>query len=46
MAEGAVAVYDFSLPASGMVVKLPGERLTATDGLPREDFVARECPVY
>lgn len=40
------AVYDFSLPASGMIVKLPAERLTATDGMPRENFVAPECPVY
>ena len=46
MAQLKGAVYDFSLPASGMVVKLPAERLVTTDGLPREDFVARECPVY
>ena len=46
MAQLKGAVYDFSLPASGMVVKLPAERLTATDGLPREDFVARQCRVY
>lgn len=46
MAQLKGAVYDFSLPASGMVVKLPAERLSATDGMPREDFTAGECPVY
>ncbi len=46
MAQLKGAVYDFSLPASGMVVKLPAERLTTTDGMPRENFVAPECPVY
>lgn len=46
MAEGAGAVGDFTLPASGMVVKLPAERLATTDGTPREDFTARECPLF
>ncbi|OYY71763.1 PDZ domain-containing protein [Sphingomonas sp. 28-63-12] len=40
------AVYDFTLPSSGMVVKLPAERLTTTDGVPREAVVPGECPVY
>ncbi len=35
------AIYDFPLPASGVVVKLPAERLSATDGTPREAFVPR-----
>jgi len=33
------AVYDFKLPASGLVVKLPAERLFTIGGLPREKFV-------
>ena len=45
MAQLKGAVYDFSLPASGIVVKLPAERLTTTDGTPREDFVPGQCPV-
>lgn len=45
MAQLKGAVYDFPLPASGLVVKLPAERLTTTDGMPREDFVPGECPV-
>ncbi|SDA20302.1 S41 family peptidase [Sphingomonas sp. NFR15] len=32
------AVYDFPLPASGLVVKLPAERLYTVSGTPREDF--------
>ena len=32
------AVYDYSLPASGLVVKFPAERLFTTDGVPREAF--------
>lgn len=32
------AVYDFRLPSSGLVVKLPAERLMAIDGTPREEF--------
>jgi hypothetical protein len=39
MAQLKGAVYDFSLPSSGLVVKLPAERLYMIDGLPREDFV-------
>ena len=35
------AVYDFSLPASGLTVKLPAERLYTVSGLPREKFVPR-----
>lgn len=33
------AIYDHKLPASGLVVKLPTERLFAVDGTPRENFV-------
>lgn len=33
------AVSDFELGESGVVVKLPLERLTAMNGLPREEFV-------
>ncbi|MBB5746518.1 peptidase S41 [Brevundimonas variabilis] len=32
------AVYDFRLEHSGLVLKLPTERLSAVNGLPREDF--------
>jgi len=39
MAQLKGAVYDFSLPSSGMVVKLPAERLYTVNGQPREDFV-------
>jgi len=39
MAQLRGAVYDFSLPSSGLVVKLPAERLYMVGGLPREDFV-------
>jgi hypothetical protein len=35
------AVYDFNLPSSGLVVKLPAERLFTVDGLPREKFVPK-----
>lgn len=45
MAQLVGAVYDFRLPASGLTVKLPAERLTATDGMPREAFIPRACPV-
>ncbi|HET9639925.1 MAG TPA: PDZ domain-containing protein [Allosphingosinicella sp.] len=34
------AVYDHRLEHSGLVLKLPSERLMATDLTPREDFVA------
>ena len=33
------AVYDYPLSRTGMVIKLPAERLFAVDGTPREDFV-------
>ncbi len=33
------AVYDERLPNSGLVLKLPSERLYAVDGTPRERFV-------
>jgi len=32
------AIHDFRLPNSGMVIKLPTERLYAVDGTPREAF--------
>jgi carboxyl-terminal processing protease len=35
------AIYDFRLPHSGLVLKLPAERLYAVDGTPREAFVPR-----
>jgi C-terminal processing protease CtpA/Prc len=35
------AVYDQPLPHSGLVLKLPGERLSSVDGAPREDFRPR-----
>jgi carboxyl-terminal processing protease len=35
------AIYDYELPKSGTVVKLPTERLYAVDGTPREKFVPR-----
>lgn len=39
MAQLKGAVYDFNLPSSGMVVKLPAERLYTVEGQPREEFV-------
>lgn len=33
------AIYDYRLEHSGLVIKLPTERLTHVDGTPREDFV-------
>lgn len=33
------AIYDHRLPNSGLVIKLPTERLYAIDGTPRESFV-------
>ena len=39
MAQLKGAVYDFALPSSGLVVKLPAERLYTVAGRPREDFV-------
>jgi carboxyl-terminal processing protease len=41
MAQLKGAVYDFNLPSSGLVVKLPAERLYTVGGLPREKFVPR-----
>jgi carboxyl-terminal processing protease len=40
------AVYDFTLPASGLVVKFPAERLYTTGGVPREAFVPRPSAAY
>jgi carboxyl-terminal processing protease len=37
------AIYDFPLPATGLVVKLPAERLYTPDGKPREDVVTPAC---
>ena len=39
MAQLKGAVYDFALPSSGLVVKLPAERLYTVAGRPREAFV-------
>jgi len=39
MAQLKGAVYDFSLPSCGLVVKFPAERLYTVRGIPREDFV-------
>jgi carboxyl-terminal processing protease len=38
------AIYDYKLPASGLVLKIPTERLMAVNGLPREEFVPRRAP--
>ena len=35
------AIYDFRLASSGMVIKLPAERLYAVNGTPRERFVPK-----
>jgi carboxyl-terminal processing protease len=35
------AIYDHRLENSGMVIKLPTERLYAVDGTPREAFRPR-----
>ena len=35
------AVYDYRLDHSGLVLKLPTERLFTVDGIPRERFVPR-----
>jgi len=43
MAQLKGAVYDFSLPTSGLVVKLPAERLYSVKGLPRENFVPEQA---
>jgi carboxyl-terminal processing protease len=39
MAQLKGAVYDFALPTSGLIVKLPAERLYTVSGVPREEFV-------
>ena len=36
------AIYDHRLERSGLVLKLPTERLSATDGTPRERFVPKQ----
>ncbi|HAC00436.1 MAG TPA: peptidase S41, partial [Brevundimonas sp.] len=36
------AIYDLRLPNSGLVIKIPVERLYAVDGTPREQFRPRE----
>ena len=41
MARLKGAVYDFKLPASGLTVKFPAERLYTVWGLPREKFVPK-----
>jgi hypothetical protein len=33
------SVFDHALPASGLMARLPGERLSHLDGTPREAFV-------
>lgn len=38
------AIYDYRLPASGVIVKLPTERLSGVDGTPRENFIPVEVP--
>lgn len=37
------AVYDFTLPASGLIVKFPAERLWTVQGIPREEVVPAPC---
>lgn len=37
------AIYDFALPETGLVIKLPAERLMAVDGTPRERFAPRKA---
>jgi hypothetical protein len=44
MAQLKGAVYDFALPSSGLVVKLPAERLYTVTGQPRETFVPAVAP--
>ena len=44
MAQLKGAVYDFALPSSGLVVKLPAERLYTVTGQPRETFVPTVAP--
>ena len=33
------SVFDHTLPATGIIVRLPGERLSHLDGTPREAFL-------
>lgn len=33
------AIYDYTLPHTGVVLKLPSERLAHVDGRPREDYM-------
>jgi carboxyl-terminal processing protease len=40
------AVYDFALPATGMVLKFPAERLYTVSGTPRETVVPKDCSRY
>ena len=35
------AIYDYKLPASGIILKLPTERLMSVEGAPRENFVPK-----
>jgi carboxyl-terminal processing protease len=37
------AVYDFALPATGLTVKLPAEKLFTVDGVPRETVAPPPC---
>jgi hypothetical protein len=43
MAQLKGAIYDFKLPSSGLLVKIPAERLYSVNGQPREDF--RPVPI-
>jgi carboxyl-terminal processing protease len=38
------AVYDYRLEKSGQVIKFPSERLSATNGTPREQFRPLSAP--
>ena len=37
------AVYDLTLPKTGLVVKVPAERLTTVGGVPRERWAPPPC---
>ncbi|WP_264603870.1 S41 family peptidase [Sphingobium sp. B8D3B] len=39
------AIYDHALPKSGVIIKLPTERLYAVDGTPREAFQPEPIPM-
>lgn len=43
MAQLRGAIYDFKLPSSGLLVKIPAEGLYSVSGQPREDF--RPVPI-